>query len=118
MEVKWKEYKGKKILCADFEGLSTTEDLLGVFHKVKREFDKTSDKILYMANMANTPTDLTFMDEAKRLVKESMGAKSKKTALIVSKPSQKVLAKTFKLFTKVDLEAFYKEEEALEFLAA
>jgi hypothetical protein len=115
MPVQWIEYKGKKILFADYRGLKS-EDLMLQNLKEEGEFYKSSNsKILSLSDFRDTYISKEFMDKVKQLGKEHK-EKTAKSAVLGITGIKNIFINVYTAFTGESLKCFNDEISAKEYL--
>lgn len=121
MEAKWKEYKGKRIIYADYTGCKKSDDLIKVLHEVvKLESSVEGKSALTLADFRNSCAISTeYMNEAKKLGVEIRNHKVAKTALMGITGIRKVLLSGYQMFTgDKSMKVIEDESMAKEWLIA
>ena len=117
MQVKWIEYKGKKILSVDYRGANSLEDMVNVLHQEVNIEKTLKEKTVVLANFEGTHGSGEYMSELKKLGKEVRNEKTSKTALLGITGVKKVLLSAYIAFTgDKNLRPFDNEEDALAWL--
>jgi hypothetical protein len=115
MPVQWIEYKGKKILYADYRGLKS-EDLMLQNLKAEGEIYKsTSFNILSLADFRDTYISKDFMEKIKQLGKEHKGRTAKAAVLGIT-GIKNIFINVYTAFTGESLKCFNDELSAKEYL--
>jgi hypothetical protein len=118
MEVKWIEFKGKKIVYSDFRGAKDENDMIETL-KYQFEFERIiiGKNFLRLTNFENTFVTQKFLDEIKRLGKELMKEKKVKSAIIGIVGIKKIFVSAYIKFTgDENIKTFNNEEDAKNWL--
>jgi hypothetical protein len=110
------EYKGKKILYVNYQGIKETETAISILHKAVEIERKSDGNLLLLQNYNETFGSQEFMTEIKKLGKE-VSDKVKKNALIGISGIKKILLGAYTAFSgERNIKTFSTEEEAKEWL--
>ncbi len=116
MSVKWIEYKGKKILYADFRGLRN-EELIETIELEAKMVAAYPTKVLILDNFEGIRTNPAFVERTKQLGKEVIESKTIKNAVLGITGLKEILLRAYNTFTGGKSRPFGTEAEALEWLA-
>ena len=117
MEVKWIEYKGKKILYVEYRGAQNEDEMLKILHEFAGILRESKDKILSIGDFTDTFASDGFMKELKKLGKEILNAKTEKGALLGISGIKKIFYRAYLRFTGVtNLALFETVDQANEWL--
>lgn len=117
MEVVWIEYNNKKILFSNYEGCKTPEDMICILHKEVEILKQQEDETLVMANYERAFGSMEYMRELKKMGKEILKKKIKKTATLGITGVKEALFKSYIFFSgQENVKIFYDKEEALKWL--
>ncbi len=117
MGVSWIEYKGKKILFSDYRGCHSTDAMLKVLYDEIEILHQQNEKVLVMANYNDCSPTGEYFDAVKKFGKETLKAKTSKTATIGINGVKRLLFNTYISFTgDYHVRLFNDEETALEWL--
>ncbi len=117
MPVQWIEYKGHKILYADYRGLVSEDKMLENL-KAEEEFYKTiSSKILSLNDYRDTYVSNNFINKVTELGKINKD-KNLKSAILGISGVKKLLLNTFSTISGMPVRSFSDETEAKEYLVS
>ena len=117
MEVKWIEYKGKKILFSNYEGCKTSEEMISVLYQEAEILRKQNGKTLVMANYEKSFGSSEYMSALKDISHEVLKEKIERTATLGITGVKEALFKSYIFFTgQKNVKLFYDKDEALEWL--
>jgi len=117
MEIKWIEYKGKKILYCDYRGAKSDKDMIDHINQFADILRKQPGKTLTISNFENTVVSTAFMGEAKRLGSEVGIDKMGKSAQLGITGLKKIMLDGYNAATgQKDNKMFPNEEEAKDWL--
>jgi hypothetical protein len=115
MTVKWIEYKGKRILYADFRGQTGKEGLATIELGAKMAAASPT-KVLMLSNYEGATATPEWFARAKQLGQEVFDLKVEKDAVVGVTGVKRVLLQSYNMVTKKGVVAFNTEAEALEWL--
>ena len=117
MGVSWIEYKGKKILFSDYRGCHSTDAMLKFLYDEIEILHQQNEKVLVMANYNDCSPTGEYFHAVKKFGKETLKAKTSKTATIGINGVKRLLFNTYISFTgDYHVRLFNDEETALEWL--
>lgn len=117
MGVSWIEYKGKKILFSDYRGCHSADAMLKVLYDEIEILHQQNEKVLVMANYNDCSPAGEYFHAVKKFGKETLKAKTSKTATIGINGVKRLLFNTYISFTgDYHVRLFNDEETALEWL--
>lgn len=117
MGVSWIEYKGKKILFSDYRGCHSIDAMLKVLYDEIEILHQQNEKVLVMANYNDCSPTGEYFHAVKKFGKETLKAKTSKTATIGINGVKRLLFNTYISFTgDYHVRLFNDEETALEWL--
>ena len=117
MGVSWIEYKGKKILFSDYRGCHSTDAMLKVLYDEIEILHQQNEKVLVIVNYNDCSPIGEYFDTIKKFGKETLKAKTSKTATIGINGVKRLLFNTYISFTgDYHVRLFNDEETALEWL--
>jgi hypothetical protein len=116
MSVSYINYKGKKVLFADYTKCKNTQDMLIVLEETKKEFEKSNQMILIIDDFTGNTGSIEFMQRAKQLGKEIFDNRTSKAACLGITGIKKILLNGYNTIVKNKLVPFETKEEALEYL--
>jgi hypothetical protein len=116
MSISYVNYKGRKIMYVDYTHCKNTEELLQVLDEVRREYEKTTETFVAVADMRGNFGSSEFMNKAKQLGKDILDARTTKTAILGVTGVKKILLNGYNAFVKNKLVPFDTKEEAFEYL--
>lgn len=117
MGVSWIEYKGKKILFSDYRGCHSADAMLKVLYDEIEILHQQNEKGLVMANYNDCSPTGEYFHAVKKFGKETLKAKTSKTATIGINGVKRLLFNTYISFTgDYHVRLFNDEETALEWL--
>lgn len=116
MSVSYIDYKGKKILFADYTKCKDIQEMLIVLEETKKEYEKSSQMILILDDFRGNSGSSEFMQRAKQLGKEIFDKKTTKAAALGVTGIKKILLNAYNTLVKNKLVPFDTKEEALEYL--
>lgn len=117
MDVNWIEYNHKKILFSNYSGCITPDEMINILHQEQDILLQQEKKILVMANYRNSFGSPKYMDEVKKIGKETLTKKIDKTAVLGIYGVKKVLFNAYIKYSKQkNVKTFKNQEEALEWL--
>jgi hypothetical protein len=114
--VRWITHKGKKVLYADYKGLTDEDEMISWLHKEARIMMDCPDKILSLTDYTGLNANKRLMAEIKRLGKEVYKAKLEKAAVLGVTGIKAVLLVTYNMLTKHQVVPFNTEQEAMDYL--
>ena len=118
MGVSWIEYKGKKILYIDYQGVKDTTESISILHEAIEIERNSAGNLLILQNYSGTFANQEFFEEIKVLGKE-VQPKVFRNALIGLEGIKKILLSGYILFTgDKTIKTFKDEETAKEWLVA
>jgi hypothetical protein len=100
MPTQWIDFKHKKIIYVDYSNLSGDE-MLPVLHELEEEAKKSAEKILILINFTDSFSNANFLEEVKRVGKETTEKKAIKTAIVGVGGLKNLLLKAYNAFTGV-----------------
>jgi len=115
MSVKWIEYKGKRILYADFRGLRGKE-LIETIELEAQMVAAHPTKVLILDNFEGVHTTTAFVERIKQLGKDIIEEKTIKNAVLGITGLKDILLRAYNTFTKGKSRPFGTEADALEWL--
>ena len=117
MGVSWIEYKGKKILFSDYRGCHSADAMLKVLYDEIEILHQQNEKVLVIANYNDCSPTGEYFNAVKKFGKETLRAKTSKTATIEINGVKRLLFNTYISFTgDYHVRLFNDEETALEWL--
>ena len=117
MGVSWIEYKGKKILFSDYRVCHSTDAMLKVLYDEIEILHQQNEKVLVIANYNDCSPTGEYFDAVKKFGKETLKAKTSKTATIGINGVKRLLFNSYISFTgDYHVRLFNDEETALEWL--
>ena len=121
MQISWREYKNKKYIYVDYRGCMKEQASLDLLYQEVEMLKQLpeNEKTLALANYEGAFATVGFMKEVKRIGKEVLVNKIKKTALLGVDGFKTVFVQGYTLFTgDTSLKCFKNENDALEWLIA
>lgn len=112
--VNWIDYKGKKIIYADYSKLIKAEDIIKVIKDCKTEITSKKD-VLLLVNIEGSSGSPAVMTEYKNFAKETKD-NVKKTAITGVAGLHKILLNSVKTFSGVEFEIKDNLDIAKEYL--
>jgi len=109
-------YKGKKVLCIDYQKAGTEEEMIAILHQAADHMKNSQSKILVISDLTGKFGSVRFMNESKRLKEEVFDAKTEKGVIFGLSPIQEILLKGYNLVSGRKLIARRTRSEALEYL--
>jgi len=109
-------YKGKRIMYVDYTHCKTTEEMIAVLNEVRREYERTTETFVAVADMRGNFGSSEFMMEASKLAKDHLDKRTLKTAILGIIGIKKILLNAYNKVVNNKIEAFDTKEEALEYL--
>jgi hypothetical protein len=118
MEVKWIEHKGRKILSIDYTGIKMEREMIAHLNSVPPFLkDVTKGDNLYaVSDLTGCYATPGFIDAAKKMEKEVFSQYKLKWAILGIAGPKAILLKAFNLVSKIKLEPFNTQKDALEYL--
>jgi len=116
MKIKWINHKGKRILYADYSGLSE-QDMIKQLDEGSAMLLKEKDSILYFGNFNNTVFTSEFMNKANQWGKDTNHKFSKMAIIGVATGIRSILLNSYNKLTGSKMKVFTSEQEALDYLA-
>jgi hypothetical protein len=113
----WLKYKEKKILFADYSGL-TTPELLELFETFNKIVLQLNEKILFMADFSKTAVDKTVIQQLKTAESKMVAAKFNKAAVFGITGLKRTILNFYNAATGGNVKAFPDKKAALEWLVA
>ncbi len=119
MEIKWIEYKGKKILYCDYRGAKNDREMIDHINRFADILRKQTGKTLTISNFENTVISTAFMSEAKRLGTEVGILKMGKSAQLGITGLKRIMLDGYNAVTgQKDNKMFPGEVEAKDWLVS
>jgi hypothetical protein len=116
MKLKWINYKGKRILSADYSGLNEQEMLKQLEHGTSMWL-KEKEPILYYGNFTNTTISTEFMQKANELGKQTNKLTERMAVVGLTSGVRSILLNTYNMMTGSKMKVFKTEQEAMDYLA-
>lgn len=118
MEIRWIEYKSKKILHLDYRGAKNEHEMIELLEKGNEYIKNSGRKILVLVDYAHTYATQTYMDKLKENGKQNAPF-IEKTAVLGVEGIKKILMNTYVLFTgEKNIKLFENEDKAKEWLVS
>ncbi len=115
MPVQWIDYKGHKILYADYRGLVSEEKMLENL-KAEEEFYRTiTTKVLSLNDYRDTYVSNNFINKVTELGKINKD-KNLRSAILGISGMKKLLLNTFSMVSGMPVRSFDSETDAKEYL--
>jgi hypothetical protein len=115
--IRWITHKEKKVLYADYKGLTNDDEVLSLFLVEAKFMVESPTKVLSLADYTGVNANKRIMAELKRLGNEVYKVKCEKTAVLGVTGIKAVLLITYNMLTKHQVVPFNSEQEALDYLA-
>jgi hypothetical protein len=109
-------YKGKKIMYVDYTHCKNPKEMIEVLEEVKREYEKTTETFVAIADFRGNFGSSEFMKRANEIGKEILDKRTLKTAVLGVTGIKKILLNGYNAFVTHKLVPFDTKEEALEYL--
>ncbi len=119
MELKWQDYKGKRILLVDYRGIILDSDMVAHLQKavlMLKEVDK-SETLRFCSDISGCFATPGFLEAAKQADKYLTTTYTIKSAIIGIKGAKAILLKAYNLVAKAKVLACNNLEEAFNYLA-
>ena len=116
MRVRWIEYKGKRILYADFRGLRGDEEGIETLELAARRAASSPIKVLMLNNYEGATASPEWMSRVKQLGKEVFDLKVEKDACVGVTGVKLLLLEAYNKVVRKGTVPFKTEAEALEWL--
>lgn len=116
MSISFIQYKGKKILYADYSNCKTPQDTIEVLEQTRNAYLGTTEKFLALNNFSNAPSNTEYMELAKKYAKEYFDNRNIKEACFGIIGIKGILLSAYNLVVKNKIINFNSKEEALEYL--
>ncbi len=116
MSISYVYHKGKKIMYVDYSHCKNVEEMLQVLDEVRKEYEKTTETFVAVADFRGNFGSTEFMEKAKKLGKDLLDARTTKTAVLGVTGIKKILLNAYNAFVKHKLVPFNTKEEAFEYL--
>ncbi len=91
MPVNWIDYKGKRILHADFRGQLKPESLLALYEETERQVMQSPAKVLMLIDVSNAAISQEFMNRIKANSSATMQSRVERIALVGINGLKKIL---------------------------
>ena len=117
MPISWIEYKGKKILYADYRNLKSEDLMLANLDEELKFYEKTNGKILSLNDYRDTYISKEFMNKVTEAGKKFKGI-HEKSAILGITGIKKILLNSYSVLTGDPTRSFDEEEKAKEYLAS
>ncbi|GAK51184.1 hypothetical protein U14_02426 [Candidatus Moduliflexus flocculans] len=98
MSATWIQYKGKRIIYADYRGLKGNE-LIAALDSEAKLAQEAPGKVLILDDFTGSVADSAFMEYAKKVGKEIVEPKTEKCAILGVEGMKKVLLNAYNWFT-------------------
>lgn len=118
MSVEFIEYKGKKILYANYDGLKTVEKVMENLQLLESALAKCAVKQLVLGNFNDTFVSPQFIQKMTHLAKNYFPIKVSRSAVFGVKGIKRVLYEGYLKVTGDPMKAFDTELDAKEYLVA
>ncbi|MBN1181329.1 MAG: hypothetical protein JXB49_03510 [Bacteroidales bacterium] len=115
MPVSWIDYKGRKILYADYRGLKTEDAMLQNLRTEADFYAKSNFKILSLNDYRDSVVSNNFMNKVTELGKATKD-KTDKAAVLGITGLKKILINGYASFTGQHVKVFENEITAKEYL--
>ena len=115
MPVSWIDYKGRKILYADYRGLRTEDDMMKNLDSEAGFYTQTHLKILSLNDYRDSVVSNKFMNKVTELGKATKG-KTDKAAVLGVTGLKKILINGYAKITGQHVKIFENEIAAKEYL--
>jgi len=116
MNISYITYKGKKIMYVDYSKCKNVEEMLNVLDEVRKEYERTTETFVAVADFRGTYGSSEFMQKANKLGKELLDKRTTKTAVLGVSGIKKILLNAYNALVNHKLVAFDTKEEAFEYL--
>ena len=116
MSMNWVNYKGKRIIILDYTGMDKVAMLKQMRLYFKEIVNETDVRTL--SNFADLLVPKEFRERAKEIRLKNHDIKQSRTALIGINKYQKANVSTYNFHTKIQMQIFDSEKEALDWLAS
>lgn len=117
MAVTWIEYKGQNVLFSDYRGCKTGAEMLKILYDEVEILNSQEEKVLVMAHYDNCNPNGEYFHALKKVGKEVLKNKTKKTATLGITGMKRLLHNTYITVTgDYNIRLFKKQEVALEWL--
>jgi hypothetical protein len=103
-------------MYVDYTHCKTVEEMIKVLEEVKREYERTTEIFVAVADFRGNFGSSEFMKRATQLGKELLDNRTKKTAVLGVTGIKKILLNGYNAFVKNKLVPFDTKEEAFEYL--
>lgn len=114
--VSYIQHKGKKIMYVDYTHCKNPKELMDVLDEVRREYERTTETFIALADFRGTFGNSEFMKKANQLAKDHLDKRTLKTAVLGVTGIKKILLNGYNALINNKLVAFDTKEEALEYL--
>ncbi len=115
MKLKWINHKGKRILSADYSGL-TEQEMIKQLDYGSAMLLKEKDPILYYGNFTDTTISTEFMQKANEWGKQTNKVIQKMAVVGLTSGVRSILLNTYNMMTGSKMKVFKTEQEALDYL--
>jgi hypothetical protein len=116
MSVSFIQYKGKKVLFADYSNCKTPQETIEVLEQTRKCYLNNDEKFLALNNFSNAPSNTEYMDLAKKYAREYFDARNIKEACFGLSGIKSILLSAYNLVVKNKVLNFNTKEEALDYL--
>jgi hypothetical protein len=116
MSISFIQYKGKKILYADYSNCKTAQETVEILEQTRKLYLSTDEKYLSLNNFSNAPSNTEYVELAKKYGKELFDKRNIKEACFGLTGVKNILLWGYNLVVKDKIIAFETKEEALEYL--
>ncbi len=116
MGLSYINHKGKKIMYVDYTHCKNPKEMIEVLNEVRREYERTTETFVAIADFRGNFGSSEFMKEANKLGKDILDKRTLKTAVLGVTGIKKILLNAYNAIVSNKLVAFDTREEALEYL--
>ncbi|MBN1181342.1 MAG: hypothetical protein JXB49_03580 [Bacteroidales bacterium] len=111
------EHKGKEIFFIDYDGCANEEEMVAILKKAQQEILKEQPGYLQLTNLKNAFATSNFMNEAKKVARETPRTAKKRAIVGVDNPARKILLQAYNLIIGSNgMKPFNTLEEAKDWL--
>jgi len=116
MGLSYIQHKGKKIMYLDYTHCKNSQEMIEVLNEVRREYERTTETFVAVADFRGNFGSSEFMKEANKLAKDHLDKRTLKTAVLGVLGIKRILLNAYNAIVNNKLVAFDTREEALDYL--
>lgn len=111
------QHKGKEILFIDYKGSKSVEEMVEVLREAQQIIIMDNKPYLQLTDLSQAFATPEYMNEAKKIAKETPKLATKRAIVGINSPGRKILLKAYNLILgKEAIQPFDTLEEAKDWL--